>query len=108
MSQPLKNLNVSTKFLSSDSIKEIIYKNTNYTEDTLCTIKKEKLTKHPNNLDKKCIHAKSYETGDAYDTYYDETILINKELKSLEINHMMVYDNYNIDSSSMKYTIDIE
>ena len=66
MSQQLKNLNISTKFLSSDEVKEIIYNNTIYTEDTSCIVKTEK------------------------------------------INSCMVWDNYNIDSRSMKYIVDID
>ncbi len=112
MTQLLKDLKFPTKFLSSDDVKQIIYKNTGYTGDTKCIIKKESVNSLSDiscdkNMSCKNIYSKSYETHDAYDTYFEEQINLNKELKRLEIGSCMVWDNYNIDSSSVKYTLDI-
>ncbi len=108
MTQLLKHLNISTKFLDSDELKEIIYKNTGYTGDTKCVMKKEVVKSLSDTSGGEYIYNKMSETNDAYDTYFEEGIKVDKDLGKLVISSYMVWDNYNIDARSVKYIVDIE
>ncbi len=105
MTQLLKHLDISTKFLNSEEVREIVYKNTEYTGDTLCVMKKDKMENLSDVNGGEYIYSKLCETNDAYDTYFEEGIKVDKDLGKLIFYSCMVWDNYNIDERSVKYTV---